>query len=144
MFPLSAMLDPKGTNKRLKDSALVIDVLGNVVFGPVWNLLLINKNATHLFGRLWDTLSEVLGWAEKENTLTLLGKLIVYLLHRLDPYHCQWAIGLRPVKPIRKWWQVGLAILEVLIIITLPIIIIYLIYNYSKFFILTYLFNQIR
>ena len=122
MFPISAVLGWRGTNRRLENSALMIDVLANVLFAPAWNLLFISRLATHRFGKLWETLSEVLGWAEREKTLTRIGRLIVYLLHRLDPFHCQWAIGLRPKKPVRKWWQVALAILEVTIIVFSPII----------------------
>lgn len=117
-FPLSAALDLKGTNQQLLDSALVIDVLANVLFAPIWNSLLIKPNATRRFGKLWITLSEIVGYAKQEGTLTVPGKLLAYLLNRADPFHCEYASGLRPVLPIRKGWQIALAITEVTIILT--------------------------
>lgn len=126
LFPLSAALDLRGTAQRLGDSALVIDVLANVLFGPFWNLLLIKRSATQRFGKLWETLSEIVGHAKQEGTLTIPGKLLAYLLHRIDPFHCEWAVGLRPAKPLRNGWQIVLAVLEVSLILTavlsLPIV----------------------
>ena len=117
LFPASVALDFRGTNERLRKSAVIIDVLGNVLFAPVWNILLITHLATHRFGALWQTISAVLGYAQQEGKLTKTGRLLVYLLHRLDPYHCEKAIGLKIVAPKRHWWQILLACVEVLTIL---------------------------
>ncbi len=122
LFVLSLLADLANTERRLWKSALVIDVLGAVLFAPVWNAILITRNAVRRFGELWLSISEVLGYAQQERTLTALGRFLVYLLHRLDPYHCEYAIGLQPIKPVRKWWQVGLALLEVLLIVFGPLV----------------------
>lgn len=136
LFPLSALLDLKGTNRRLEKSALVIDVLANVLFSPVWNPLLIKRSAKKRFGELWETLSEILGYAKQEGTLTGAGKLLAYMLHRVDPFHCEWAIGLRPVKPHRNEWQVALAVLEVALILSailfLPILPLWVVFSFAQ------------
>ncbi len=121
LFPVSVVIDFHGTNERLRKSAVVIDVLGNILFAPVWNVLLITEKATCRFGNLWQTISAVLGYAQQERELTKVGTLLVYLLHRIDPYHCELAIGLNPTIPIRKWWQKTIAIIEVLAILILTL-----------------------
>lgn len=73
LFPLSALLDWKGLNARLRKSALVIDVLGAVLFAPVWNRLLIKSIASQKFGELWQSISEILGYAQQEGTLLPAG-----------------------------------------------------------------------
>lgn len=74
------------TNHYTRQLALTLDVLGNVIGGPVWNLLFL-KNAIVKFGSRFDTMSFV--FAMNRENLTGFGKLIVKLLETLDPGHLE-------------------------------------------------------
>lgn len=80
------------TEYYTRQLALVLDVLGNVIGGPVWNLIFIkNKNAQIVkFGSRFDTMSFV--FAMNRHNLTWAGIVIVNLLEKIDPGHLNDAV----------------------------------------------------
>ena len=65
-----------------------IDQLGNVVLGPLMNILL-KKKGGHLFGNPDETISFVLGQNKESNTLTWFGRKIANLLNSIDENHVE-------------------------------------------------------
>ncbi|MCP1384787.1 hypothetical protein [Runella salmonicolor] len=114
---LSLVLDMKGSGERMALTAYYIDVAANVLFGPAWNLLLITSMAKRRYGRKGETLSEVTGYGQIQGELRILGRLLAYLLHRIDPFHCRREAGQQVPVVVRKWWQTLLAYMEVLAIL---------------------------
>ena len=66
--------------------AVSIDQLGNVVSKELFNDVLISKSK-HNFGNPDETISSVLGKNKINNSLTLLGKSLDWILDKLDPNH---------------------------------------------------------
>ena len=67
--------------------ALSLDQLGNVIADDFFNWLLIRDDCIAPFGDEDETVSSVLGKNYLADNLTVLGKALRYLLHRLDPNH---------------------------------------------------------
>jgi hypothetical protein len=67
-----------------------IDCIGNVVCRDLFNSLLIKDG--YQFGRWTETISSVLGKNERDNSLQLLWKTLVWILDKIDPNHCQKSI----------------------------------------------------
>ena len=67
--------------------ALSLDQLGNVIADDFFNWLLICDDHIAPFGDEDETVSSVLGKNYLANNLTVLGKALRYLLHRIDPNH---------------------------------------------------------
>lgn len=81
-----------GVSHYFKSIALSIDQLGNVAFAGLLNYALINQDLikqAHQFGDPDETISEVLGWNEHLNTLSVTGKRLVTVLNWLDENHCE-------------------------------------------------------
>jgi len=81
-----------------RQTAVNIDKFGNREFRFLWNNTLIKKNEMSVqFGDEMEdeTISEVLGYNYRNNTLSLMGKFVVFLL---TPNHCLKAIGKRPIQ----------------------------------------------
>lgn len=76
-----------GFNSYTRQLALTLDVLGNVLGGPVWNYLFIKDRKSQVvkFGSRYDTMSFV--FAMNRHNLSCLGRTIVKLLETLDPGH---------------------------------------------------------
>lgn len=74
-----------------KQSAINIDKFGNSEFRTLFNLTLITKEG-YKFGNLNETISSTLGKNEKNNTLSLVGKGLVWLLNLIDKDHCKKSI----------------------------------------------------
>lgn len=89
LFGISLSKDKKRYNRNL---ALTLDVLGNVIGGPVWDLIFIKDKKALIvrFGSRYDTMSFV--FAMNRHNLTRLGKFIVYILETIDPGHLDGAI----------------------------------------------------
>lgn len=77
-----------GLNKYFFTIALSINQIGAVVFKGLFNDALI-KGRGLPFGDEDKQISEVLGWNERYFKLTKAGKLLVKVLNKLDPMHCQ-------------------------------------------------------
>jgi 8-oxo-dGTP diphosphatase len=69
-----------------------IDQMGNVVCGELFNSILI-KEKIHLFGDEDETISSVMGRNKKINNLTILGKLLDWVLNKIDDDHTIKSIG---------------------------------------------------
>lgn len=75
--------------------ALAIDQLGNVAMQDLFNDILISHNG-YKFGDVDETISSVLGKNERNGTLSGLGKMIVKILHFIDPNHALNSIEMYP------------------------------------------------
>jgi hypothetical protein len=76
-------------NKKgyFKSSAISLDRFGNREFRTLFNKVLILENG-YQFGDIGETISSVLGKNERDNTLTKAGKMLVFVLDKLDEDHC--------------------------------------------------------
>lgn len=72
----------------LKTLAILVDILGNVLYGSVFNYVLIQENSRFKFESWRNTISEVLGINEWDETLTPAGLFLVKVLDFLDDKHC--------------------------------------------------------
>ena len=66
--------------------AISVDQNGNVICGPLFNLMLINKNG-YKFGNPDETISSVLGKNQVLNTLTFIGRGLNSLLSLIEKDH---------------------------------------------------------
>jgi hypothetical protein len=75
-------------NKKgyFKSSAVSLDKFGNREFRTLFNKVLILENG-HPFGDIGETISGVLGKNERDQTLTKAGKILVWILDKLDKNH---------------------------------------------------------
>lgn len=64
-----------------------IDLLGNSVCGPLFNITLIKETKKHKFGHPLETISYVIAVNKSVNNLTNTGKVIDWLLNVIDPGH---------------------------------------------------------
>jgi len=71
--------------------ALGIDLLGNIVLGDLFNILIIRKGG-YKFGKIGDTISYVIGKNILINKLTLVGKLLNSFLNLFEKEHCLKAV----------------------------------------------------
>ena len=67
--------------------ALSLDQFGNVLADDLFNWLLIHDDNTAPFGDEDETVSSVLGKNHLSDNLTVTGKALRRLLHKLDPNH---------------------------------------------------------
>lgn len=77
-----------GTAEFFEAIAISIDVFGGVAYSGMFNSLLL-KEQKYPFGSPYETISEVLGWAQHYNDLTPTGKLLVKILDKIDKDHCE-------------------------------------------------------
>lgn len=86
------------TNAKLKKMAIAMDILGNVYGEELLNDTLITKDAVDLFGLFGITISAVLGSAQKHSALTRTGKVIVFILNKIERDHCLLAYNLSSIS----------------------------------------------
>jgi hypothetical protein len=67
--------------------AIGVDQLGNTTATQLFNHALIKLTSAHKFGDPDETISSVLGKNKREESLTLIGKGLTWLLDSLDPNH---------------------------------------------------------
>lgn len=77
-----------GTSQFIKAMAISIDVFGNVAYSGLFNNIL-SKKQIYKFGSPYETISEVLGWEQYYRDLSKEGKLLVKILDKVDPKHCE-------------------------------------------------------
>lgn len=77
-----------GTAQFFKAMAISVDLFGNVAYSGLFNRYLL-IDGKYLFGSPYETISEVLGWAQHYNDLTKGGKILVSILDFLDKNHCE-------------------------------------------------------
>jgi hypothetical protein len=68
------------------ETAVDIDRFGNRNFRTLWNLTL-QRNG-YKFGNINETISSALGKNKINNTLTIAGKVLCFILDTLDENHC--------------------------------------------------------
>jgi hypothetical protein len=76
----------KNKKDYFKSSAISLDRFGNREFRTLFNKVLILENG-YQFGNITETISGVLGKNERDNTLTKAGKILVWILDKLDKGH---------------------------------------------------------
>ena len=76
-------------NKRgyFKSTGINIDKFANREFRSMWNFILIKENG-YQFGNQNETLSSALGKNERDKTLTNFGKVLVWILDKIEKNHC--------------------------------------------------------
>ena len=83
----------KEVSKYFRKIALTIDVLGAVMCGTLFNLMLITQDSQHKFKGELVTVSKILGQNEAAGTLTGLGIWVVAQLNKIEEDHCKNAIN---------------------------------------------------
>jgi hypothetical protein len=81
----------KGRKRYLLNIAISIDQNGNAVCEQLFNNLLITSK-TQRFGNCDETISHVLGLNKRAGTLTIAGKVVCYLLNKIENNHVEKAI----------------------------------------------------
>jgi hypothetical protein len=68
-------------------SAISLDRYANREFRTLWNKTL-RLESGYKFGNIGETISSVLGKNQRDNTLSTIGKVLCYILDKLDKDHC--------------------------------------------------------
>ena len=91
----------KGFSAYFLAIASSIDKFGNCAFGGFLNWLFL-KEGKYPFGNNYETVSEVMGWAQMYNDLNRKGLFLLALLDMIENNHCEKAriIGLK--RAIKK------------------------------------------
>jgi hypothetical protein len=79
-----------------KSSAINLDKFGNREFRTLFNKTLIN-NKGYRFGNINETISSVLGKNQLTGTLTCLGKVLVWILDKIENDHSLKSIDKNPL-----------------------------------------------
>ena len=92
-LPLSIInwLFVKDKSGYFKSSAINLDKFGNREFRTLFNKVLITDEG-YRFGNINETISSVLGKNQLTNTLTKGGKMLVWILDKIDNNHVLKAI----------------------------------------------------
>ena len=69
-----------------RSTAVNLDKFGNREFRTLWNLTLRTKQG-YEFGNVNETISSALGKNQRDNTLSKVGKALVWILDKLDKNH---------------------------------------------------------
>lgn len=75
-------------DEQQENIAIAKDVVGNLIFSPLFNVLFITKQSKHRFGVFPQTISYVLGANEHTGTLTSTGIYMVMILDAIESQHC--------------------------------------------------------
>lgn len=89
LFPIGvlfAILSGGATYDYFYRIAKGIDELGNTVMGELFNLVLVNKNG-YPFGLDGETISSALGKNVERGTLKVAGRLLNWLLDKIQKNH---------------------------------------------------------
>lgn len=70
-----------------KQSALDLDRYGNRTLRTLWNHAIITKDG-YQFGNEKETISSALGKNQLKNTTTFLGKVLIWILDKIEKGHC--------------------------------------------------------
>lgn len=76
----------KNKEGYFKSSAINLDKFGNREFRTLLNKTLRKENGYH-FGNIEETISSALGKNERDKTLTKTGKVLVWILDKIDKNH---------------------------------------------------------
>ena len=80
-----------------KSSAISLDRFGNYEFRTLFNLTLIKPKRikegvvlrAYQFGKFEETISSVLGKNQRQGTLSKTGKILVWILDKIEKDHCR-------------------------------------------------------
>lgn len=75
-----------------RSEAVNVDRYGNFSYRGILNATLIKKNG-YQFGDFAETISSVLGKNQRDGTLTTAGKILVFILDKIDKEHCKKSIN---------------------------------------------------
>ena len=81
----------KVNNKYFFENGRDIDVFGNYAYRSTWNLLFIKKDG-YKFGKKGETISSALGKNQLNRRLTFFGKIVCFILDKIDKEHCKKSI----------------------------------------------------
>ena len=81
----------RGVNNYFFDIAISIDQSGNVVCGKLLDMVM-RKRDGHPFSNPDETISSCIGKNHRSNTLTWCGKVLHYLLNKIENDHSEKAI----------------------------------------------------
>lgn len=92
-----------------KDRALALDIYGNMNFNNLFDFLL-RKSSGYKFGREGETISSALGKNQMLGKLSILGKLLVWILHVIEKNHCiisvqNFEVTIEDSKLEVLWWE---------------------------------------
>lgn len=73
-------------------SAVNLDRFGNYEFRTLFNHTL-RKNNGYKFGNFEETVSSVLGKNQRDDTLSITGKILAFILDTIDKDHCKKSIN---------------------------------------------------
>ena len=74
-----------------KSSAINLDRFGNSEFRTLFNLTL-KKKGGYEFGNMEETISSALGKNQRDETLTKIGRALVWILDKIEKEHCKKSI----------------------------------------------------
>lgn len=81
------LIDKSYFDNYFKNLAISLDQFGNVACGGLFNFTLIQRGSKHKFGNPDETVSSVIGKNKVKNSLSLAGKLLDWVLDKLDANH---------------------------------------------------------
>ena len=76
-------------DRYFKNIAKGIDIFGNVLCAPLFNIILISKESDDQFGNFGETLSSVIGKNKMTSTLLTLGTITYKSLNFIEKDHCE-------------------------------------------------------
>jgi hypothetical protein len=76
----------KNKKSYFKSSAINIDRFANYEFRTLWNKTLRKENG-YRFGKFEETISSALGKNQRDNTLSKTGKVLVWILDKIEKDH---------------------------------------------------------
>ena len=85
------LIKDKSSKGYFRTSAVNIDRFGNREFRTLFNSSLKKKEG-YEFGDFRETISSVLGKNQRDQTLSKTGKILVFILDKIDKNHCEKSI----------------------------------------------------
>ena len=83
--------------------SVAIDTVGNVVCGPLFNILFIEPWSGIYFGSIEHTVSLIIGYNKRKNYLTFWGEVLYAIIEKLDPGHFENCIKSFEDKELRTY-----------------------------------------
>lgn len=80
------------SNDYFKETAIDIDKFGNRNFRTFLNVTMKIKGG-YMFGNVNETISSALGKNQRDGTLSRFGKVVCFILDKLDSEHCKKSIN---------------------------------------------------
>lgn len=86
-FLFVVVVKKHSAKKYWRSFAVDVDRFANHQFRTFFNAILKTADG-YPFGDFRETVSSALGKNQRDNTLSRLGKLLVWMLDKIDPDHC--------------------------------------------------------